>query len=262
MVKLLSLIGSLTFGATNVIPIVVNTNNILKINEQETIDMALLNNYWETQHLGYDAFAVSSYSQYIIPAMVRSVFEKEHGITIEENWVQLESMINVIDGRAINDDDIRGTNGASKETWITKVIPTEAGIENGLYGASYINVTIHHQAGDLSTYDKTTWIYTESIVNPTILVNLHSEIMSQFLDQMHKSNVGNALYFINGIDYSNFYIFDSAINRDRLATQEDLDNANNGNGQITLSVFLSPNQIGKSKGIYGSAYITFNLNLR
>ncbi|AUM62750.1 hypothetical protein [Spiroplasma monobiae] len=263
MIKLLSLIASLSLTTSAVLPISEVAIETIKENQETKVDLSTLNGYSETQQLGYFLFDLEYYKSGVATTSIQRILMKEQNISIQTNWIQVEFMINVMDGREANDDDISGKNGASKETWLLKIVPTELGLMNNVVGEAYVYSTIHHHPGDLNTYNNFEWLVevSKEAENDLEFVWFFTTTIISY--RISARSRYNALYFATeGIDHSPFYVFDEELNIYRLATQEDIDKAIANNESLNFTLFSTRNQAGINKGIYGSARMNVRINFR
>ncbi|QHX36748.1 hypothetical protein [Spiroplasma sp. BIUS-1] len=263
MIKLLSLIASLSMTTTSVAPVVINTNNILKEKQEESYNLSVLNGYAVTENLGYFNFGVDSYKTLLIPALIKKELQKSHNIFIEESWIEVISIKSVMDNRDIEDVDIEGANGANKETWEIKIKASQEGIANNLIGNATYYSTIHHHPGDLNQLNEISLFRRAQKEDEGELESLTELTQWSLSKTIQAYDPYTALYFaLFGLEFSPLYTLDEQTNTNRLLTQEDIDKAINENELMVTHIYVRPNDYGKSKGIFGSAKLNLFITYR
>ncbi|AUM62706.1 hypothetical protein [Spiroplasma monobiae] len=249
MLKLLSLIGSLSLTSSAILPLsqtIINVNN--RVNQEYDISALNATKIERTYNYYQDVL----YNFYISArGNAASMIKKASGIDVGIDDVEVLSAFNINENRELNDDDVMGQYGAGKTYVNVRIAPTESGIEKGIYGEMYYIYTITHQSLDLAIFENR---FTNELV---YLVWTVEEIIWQLWWSIWKG-IG---------DYKEYptFVHPETLGAPKLPTkisdgtpftQRDLIFMEPGT-RIALSTVFYATEEGKSRGVTGSFQVNF-----
>ncbi|WP_338985696.1 hypothetical protein [Spiroplasma endosymbiont of Diplazon laetatorius] len=253
MVKLLSLIGSISLSTSGVTPLVEISKNLVTIEKSKSINLNIVDgnyyifNTFPYYFVDYNTWAVAPA---FITGQAANAIIKAGVSGVNPYDFELVSSYNITADRELNEDDLLGRTGSGSILVESILKPTDAGEEKGLYGEMKIYTELNYDSLDLSILNGQITPGYVSGVNEIekISIYVHSDIFEFFLNFYEYPTFQH----VNSVETSKF-LFKSGTTD--LFGQEDLNAMKNGE-EVLLDFWLTPTVEGKERGIYNKAKMT------
>ncbi|QHX36743.1 hypothetical protein [Spiroplasma sp. BIUS-1] len=250
MLKLLSLIGSLSLTSSAAMPLsqnVINLNNVAK----QGFDISALNGTVRTQRYDYEQENLYLFELTAL-AHAMTIINKASGIQLDWPDLEIVSSFNMNENRDLTDADVLGRNGAGTTFIKVTLVATESGFEKGVYGEMNYIFKMVHESLQLEIYENLfAGVVVQQIWEADKIVGaLRGRIVWPIIGEFTRyptfgspESVGNPLYATKLSDGQTF-------------TEEDYEKMEPGS-KIGLSTIFYATSEGKRRGVTGAFRVNF-----
>ncbi|AUM62756.1 hypothetical protein [Spiroplasma monobiae] len=250
MIKLLSLIGSLSLSATSLTPLALISNNQ---NLEESFDIGDFRPVTHSQNGLYIADA-STYNILILRTYASAL--KFSGYeNADYQFFNVDYIINDFTGELLTDADASGANGAKTTYSTVRISTNELGNANGFKGSANVTFILKHLDHDLKIDDNVK-IY-DRLNEATLDMKIAEFVFEKYISEAYNGALENPLsvFRFGAFEYTNYLISETG---EKLYDEQLKEISLKPGESINLILRVRASEYGISKGIHGNIEVVLN----